>query len=339
MGADPIEVVVESLGVPEGTIWLGELAALEPAEELSLPSDREAQAQLIRLGVEAVDRAEMLAARPTPAGTPGLWWLLERTHRQLLDGTGRADPALVWPELAPTLGQAGYYLYPWTLLSALGPVRDFHRGRGVPDGVSWASLADLGRHMARCRVLLGRGGLAGPGWLSLHYRGDLYQLGRLQFQRIRVPLDQVRTVFADATQELPALDVHIPATGPMGPQLCDDSFAWAAEFFARHFPEDDYRYAVCTSWLLDSQLAEYLPEDSNIMRFQRRFQPVPRDDPQSQTPDDQTVLELVFRRRRSPVSVDELDRLPQDTTLQRAIVGHLRAGRHWHFRTGWCALR
>jgi hypothetical protein len=30
-----------------------------------------------------------------------------------------------------------------------------------------------------------------------------------------------------------------------------------------------------------------------------------------------------------------LDDLPQRTTLERAIVAHLRAGGHWRARTGW----
>jgi len=290
---------------------------------------------LSRLGVSDLDRAELLAARPTPTGTPELWAVLERTRRQLLDGMGRADRCLDWPDPAPELGPAGRYLYAWALLSVLAPVRDYHAGRGIPDAVSWASLADLGRQLARGRVLLGRGGLATPGWLSTHFRGDLYELGRLQFQRTRIPLNRVRTVFPDATGDLAALNVHIPATGPLSPPACDDAFARAAGFFARHFPEDGHRYALCTSWLLDPQLAEYLPADSNIMRFQQRFQPVPEDEP---TEDDAAVLDLVFHRRRAPVHRTGLDELPRDTTLQRAIVAHLRAGRHWHFRTGWCAL-
>jgi hypothetical protein len=337
MDAPTVDVVAASLGVPEKSSWLEEWAALEPAGTFALPSDSEAEARLIRLGVAALDRAEMLAARPTPTGSPVLWWLLERIHRQLVDGIGRAGRMLRWPELA-ALGQAGRYLYPWALLSALGPVRDFHRERHIPDNVSWASLADLGRQMARCRAVLGRGGLIGPGWLSLHYRGDLYQLGRLQFQRIRLTPDEVRTVFPGATEELPALDVHIPESGPMSPELCDASFARAADFFGRHFRQDDYQHAECTSWLLDTQLAEYLPADSNIIRFQRRFQPVPREGLEPPTHDDLKVLEFVFHRP-SQACLDELDRLPKTTTLQRAIVAHLRAGRHWYFRSGWCALR
>jgi hypothetical protein len=340
MRADPIDTIAESLGATESMRgWLEELAVLQPAEELTLPSDRAAQAQLIRLGVATLDRSEMLAARPTPAGSPHLWWLLERAHRQLLDAMGRIEPMLSWPDLSPALGPAGFYLHPWTLLSALSSVRAFHRRRGVSDEVSWATLADLGRHMALCRMRLGRGGLAEGSWLTVHFRGVLYQLGRLQFERTRMPLERLRDVLPGATKQLPALSVHIPASGPMSPQLCDDSFARAPEFFARHFPEDDYPYAICTSWLLDAQLAEYLPEDSNIMRFQRRFQLAPQDERHPASHDDLEVLDFVFRRGRSPLGVAELDRLPQDTTLRRAIVAHLRAGRHWYFRLGWCALR
>jgi hypothetical protein len=31
---------------------------------------------------------------------------------------------------------------------------------------------------------------------------------------------------------------------------------------------------------------------------------------------------------------EDLDRIPQDTTLQRAFVSHLRDGRHFHLRIG-----
>ncbi|MBP2354060.1 hypothetical protein JOF29_005170 [Kribbella aluminosa] len=35
-----------------------------------------------------------------------------------------------------------------------------------------------------------------------------------------------------------------------------------------------------------------------------------------------------------PFTEQDLAAVPQDTTLQRAFVEHLRAGRHWHGRTG-----
>ncbi|MGH3097980.1 MAG: hypothetical protein ACRDMV_18510 [Streptosporangiales bacterium] len=45
------------------------------------------------------------------------------------------------------------------------------------------------------------------------------------------------------------------------------------------------------------------------------------------------MLEFVFRRTDQPI-----DQLPQSSTLERAVVAHLRAGRHWRVRTGWLTL-
>ena len=41
------------------------------------------------------------------------------------------------------------------------------------------------------------------------------------------------------------------------------------------------------------------------------------------------VLRFVFRTLTTP-----LDQLPRRTVLQRAIVDHLKAGRHWQWRRG-----
>jgi hypothetical protein len=45
------------------------------------------------------------------------------------------------------------------------------------------------------------------------------------------------------------------------------------------------------------------------------------------------LLSFVFHRKEP-----DLDALPQETTLQRAVVAHLRGGGHWHGRTGWFEL-
>jgi hypothetical protein len=94
------------------------------------------------------------------------------------------------------------------------------------------------------------------------------------------------------------------------------------------FPKPDRRIATCTSWLLDEQLADYLPAESNIMEFQRRFEVVP-----GAWEHDEGVLSFVFHRKEP-----DLDALPQETTLQRAVVAHLRSGEHWRARTGWMQL-
>jgi hypothetical protein len=155
----------------------------------------------------------------------------------------------------------------------------------------------------------------------------------LQFQRSRLG---GRTGEAVRAAGLPlgpgdfALNVHIPDfLGPITPAACDRSLARAREFFARHFPEETYRVATCHSWLLDPQLAEYLPKDSNIVRFQDRF----RFAYEKKEAEDDVPVGFVFGDPELP-----LDGLPRRTTLERAIGDHLRAGRHWYSGHGWFEL-
>jgi hypothetical protein len=281
-----------------------------------LPDDAEVAGWLPRLGVAPGDAADLLANRPSPDRLPSLALVRD----DLIAGIGLRARKLPWP------GESGTdsYFYAWALLSALPAIRRYHGEMGVPDEVSWHSLADFGLQLARHRRMHGRPGLASSDWLTLHFRGILYRLGRLQFERLNTPEFGGEALFA-----------HIPADGPLSPVACDESFGWAERFFPRYYPQESYRRIVCHSWLLDDQLARYLGEDANIVRFQRRFRVA--DGPPG-APGDLTILKFVFNRPETPLLPGELDALPQRTTLERAVVGHLRDGGHWFSRTGWCDL-
>jgi hypothetical protein len=290
----------------------------------ALPERAEARALLERLGADPRDADAVIAAWPD-AGATDVWRVLERTYRTLaadMGGLGVID----WPDVMPTsFGETGRYFYAFVFLAALGDVRAYHRGRAIPDAVSWATLADFGRQLRRDRALFG-GGLRAHGWLTLHFRGAIYELGRLQFNRMRAR----RALGAGGPQAGDdALGVHIYEGAPLAPDACDDSLHRARSFFARHFPETPVRAGVCTSWLLDEQLADYLPAGSNIVRFGRRFTLAGDYD------GDLDVLTFVFHRLAMP---GDLDVLPQRTTLERALVAHWRAGKHWRTRTGWVEL-
>jgi GNAT-like C-terminal domain/N-acyltransferase N-terminal domain len=261
-------------------------------------------ALLTRLGFERSDRAEILASpsRPEHAEERG------RARRLLVDGIGGKGELVGWPTAPP--GDPWFHVH--VFVSALDEILSWHAAREIPEDVSWATLRDLGRNVAIHRRAHGVGGFDEHWWLTLHFRGLIYELGRLQFDRVR-----------------DALGVHIPEAGPLAPAACDASFAWAREFFARHFPEEEHRVGRCRSWLLDPQLAEYLDAGSNIVRFQRRFEL--SEDVRDGSED---VLWFVFRRRGAV----DLEALPQRTTLERAVVTHLRAGRSWHERSGTVEL-
>ena len=277
-----------------------------------------------RLAIDEQDQQEILAAWPSPAADLDIWRSLEHAYETLIkDLGGHAPLELPGPLLDST--PTARYFFVYVYLAALADVRRLHAQRRIPDEVSWATLSDLGRNLKRDRLLLGDGGLRTSGWLRLHFRGSIYQLGRLQFNRG----DATRARVGDSPDASePALDIHIPESGPLTPEACDDSLARAQPFFARHFPETPPRLGTCTSWLLDPQLADYLGPESNIIRFQRRFELI-----DESHDGDAAVLRFVFHR-----IAPNINDLPQRTTLERAIVAHLREGRHWRDRTGWLTL-
>jgi hypothetical protein len=315
----------------EARAWLVELEAIGPPESpVRLPPPDEAVQLLARLVAPSGQIAEAVAAMPSPEDNPALWWVLERCHHRLVHDMGGFGQFRGWPAVSASLGAPGRYLYVWAFLATVPAVRRFHASRGIPDDVAWATLADLGRNMAIHERMFGEGGLSARDWLTLHWRGVLYHLGRLQFNLSRISFDPATldSLGVDFHHGDPSIGVHIPETGAMTPEACDTSFQWALDFFDHHFPEQPRRIATCGSWLLDEQLAEYLPETSNIIRFQRRFHVVP-----GQWPADQEIVAFVFRRVTT-----RFDELPRRTTLERAIVDHLLAGRHWYGRRGWLAL-
>lgn len=313
--------------------WLQHLEGVgEPDFDVRLPAPHDLPAALLGLAVPHEDIGDLVAALPTPDDTPEPWWLLRRCTHALVRELGVVEAAPALPALPGGFGAARRYFYVYVFLAALPHVRGFHRNRGIPEDVSRLTLADLGRSMAVHRRRHGVGGLDLAPWLSRHFRGVLYQLGRLQFERVRLGIRTAAAILAAGEPSRPgepALAVHIPDfCGPLTPRACDESFERAKAFFARHFPDEPVSVAVCDSWLLDGQLAGYLPPDSNIVRFQRRFRPSYRPEH-----DDEVTLGFVFGR--VPPSLDEL---PQRTTLQRAVVDHLRAGRRWYGGAGWLRL-
>lgn len=282
------------------------------ATPFALPDDATARDVLRRMIVPPHAVEEMVAAMPTPSTHPEAWWLLERLYDALVDESGRAEPP--WPAPQETGDPLTRYFHLYAFLAGVPHVLALHGARGIPEDVTFETLQDVGLQVAHYQTRKGLPGFDGAFWVWKHFRGNVFRLGRLQFD----PSDKV--VGAE-----PLLDVHIPAIGPLDPRACDDAFARAREFFAKHYPETPLRRAICRSWLMDDQLAGHLPESSNIVRFQRRFTSLPGF---SKLGDDDLLL-FVFGW-----IPDDLADLPQDTSMQRAAVEHLRDGRHWYIRDG-----
>ncbi len=115
----------------------------------------------------------------------------------------------------------------------------------------------------------------------------------------------------------PTLGVHIPETGPMELDECAFSFNKAIEFFAEYFPDRPYQAFTCYSWLCDTEWRRLLPEKSNIRKFSESWYLFP-------VLNESGVAGLftqLFGR-----TFENLDEIPQDTSLLKTVVAHLKSG-------------
>jgi hypothetical protein len=113
----------------------------------------------------------------------------------------------------------------------------------------------------------------------------------------------------------PILEIHIPAGSRMDFDSCGESFRMAVDFFPRYFPDRPFRAFCCGSWILNTQFQYMLPDDSNMVRFQKELYLFPI------FSSGRSGLERIFRG-----GTDDLSKAPRDTGLRRAVLDHLEGG-------------
>lgn len=161
----------------------------------------------------------------------------------------------------------------------------------------------------------GNKGLNHYEWLSHHIKGELFRIGRLQYQPYicktkaldydRLPLSYGETV----------MYIHIPQGEKLLFEDCRASMNMAREFFKTYFPDFAYRYFFCESWLLFNGNSSFMSADSNIMKFSSLFQIVYSDF------DDTQAIERIFGKAES-----NIDNYPEKTSLQKAAKKYMRDG-------------
>lgn len=269
-------------------------------------------------------------------GDPQWSDLLASTLATVAIARGDCDaPIPIWPDF-PADDRLGRYFFFYLFALDAPAARDYLDGAGFPREVVERSFDVLARH---CATHLRKWGVIGvdAGWWMLPVlRGELVQVGSLQYHRVNLGVGSLSPspwYSAQESAELgvgfrhgdPSIGLHIPQRTDFAPRDLDRSIAEARELLGEVWPVGQRRLATCQTWMLDDRLGQYLAPTSNIVAFQSRFTLLAR-----WQEDDEDVLEFVFRRPNTG-----LDDLPQTTSLERAVVRVLREGQHWRNRTGW----
>lgn len=147
-------------------------------------------------------------------------------------------------------------------------LKERYAQKGIDEKILLDTLSDIGTWLDTWSDLKGELYLGELSWLKRHLSMRLFRLGSLQYYMTKCRKDYPEY---DLKRGDPVIEVHIPADGSLSVEACEESFALAREFFAKYFPEFEYNYFICCSWLLDATLQALLNDDSNIIRFQKMF--------------------------------------------------------------------
>lgn len=149
-------------------------------------------------------------------------------------------------------------------------------------------------------------------------------MGRLQYEA--VPYRGKTPYTKDGITINPGdlvLNTHIPSSGPLTPELVDESFALAHDFFKVNFP-DGVTPIVCWSWLLFPEHYNMLSSTSNIIKFMDKFDIV-----ESVNYEGYPMFLTVFNKPYN----EDFSIFPQDTSLQREYIKLAKSG-----KPGGCGL-
>lgn len=112
------------------------------------------------------------------------------------------------------------------------------------------------------------------------------------------------------------LATHIHPYGELSRAACMASYRRVLELTCKHYPELKFKAFSCFSWMMSPELSDVLKPGAKILDFQsfyHRF-PVPTQG--------KAVLNFVFYMK----GADDFTKLPEDTSLQRALKQRYLAG-------------
>ena len=158
-------------------------------------------------------------------------------------------------------------------------------------------------------------GLKNIGWIKNHLSCEIFRLGRLQFQLYEcknptLNYSKLPFKFGDRL-----IYIHIPQGERLDLSSCIESIKKANVFFKQFFPDFEYKYYFCESWLLYENNKDFMTESSNIIQFMSLF-----DIAYSIHYENQAIERIFGKKHRN------INKYPESTTLQKNTKSYLQNG-------------
>ena len=210
-------------------------------------------------------------------------------------------------------------------------VYDKYKKKNIGDEVFYDTMTDIKIWIDDHKARTGEDGLFELHWIMHHMNMSIFKIGRLQYQKCIWYFKPVKTKdgvklnFGDKI-----LNMHIPRGEKLDYDECVKSVDMAKEFFKEYFPEFPNNKYMCFSWLLYPGNKNFMPENSNILKFQSMYEiVVEKEEPQP------PYLWLygvklknadLMKNKKETGSYGFIDQLPQKSSLQKSTVEYIKNG-------------
>lgn len=215
-------------------------------------------------------------------------------------------------QLKETLGEdAGGFKRLCCMLRCALRARETYDRLGIPEEIYVDTMGAFSRFVREHMASYGCYGFDRGFWTTRQVSARLFRIGQMEYE-----LTQRNGV--------DIVSLHIPTDVDLRPEVLRPSMkAGLAEFY-RIFPGYEDKPVYCHSWLLSPLLKDFLPEGSNILKFQEMFDLEPDGTPGND------VLLWVFKNPKLPK-----EELPENTSLQRSLKQFLLNGGQFLEGTGY----
>lgn len=201
------------------------------------------------------------------------------------------------------------------MLSAVCLTREKYRESNLTDSVFYDTMGCFSRFLYETRRNTGEWLFDRAFWTWRQTAGRLFRLGTLEFEYCRAKEALPEAEFQRGDM---VLHVHIPSDARLTEEDLADSYRTMNLFFTEHAkaicPLGKPKAVLCDSWLLSPELFRLLGPTSGIRRFASEYEVFKTD-----FGEEDCFLWLFH-------GVKDLQRLPEDTSLQRAVKEYMLKG-------------
>ena len=280
-----------------------------------------------------------------------------------------ANDVASWPVPKDAMGTSVNMFPIIVVVSNLPWLIEHYKERSISNTILIDTLSDIGINMGESRNKTGLWGIENDhlGWLLNHFHGRIFRIGRLQFAAkeydqsaivcrhkksgkvvaLEGPLVEIADFFEGRPitpqgEVLPQpvklsisewevalnqgdflLDVHIPRGSKLDYEQLLESYLSAIEINPKLFPKHQFKGFICHTWIFDPILQSILPGTSNLVKFQKDYYLY-------RIVNDDSIFTTVFVNKP-----EDLNALPEETSLQRAIKEHVLSGNQMRSAAGF----